>query len=290
MAPAPDPTEVDPVDPVSNESDFSRRDPAAVVAAFHAGGDGIKRVGYPIRLTRTQLVTSTWITPSMLRLTLTGDDIAHFHTYQADDHVRLVMPRADGTRDDPVPTPAGDLHWPRPHPPSRKYTVRRFDRSAREIDLDVVAHDGGLASTWAMALRPGDEVVLAGPPGAKAFAHTYDHYLFAVDPTGLPALARWLEEAPDDVRGTAWVDIDHPHEATYPLARRSGFTVHWTDRSTGSRQAQQIQQSPLPAGRVLLFGAGEASDLKPLRAWAREHQVAALVTGYWKRGVADLDD
>jgi NADPH-dependent ferric siderophore reductase len=46
------------------------------------------------------------------------------------------------------------------------------------------------------------------------------------------------------------------------------------------------------AGRVFLFAAGEAGDIRPLRR--RREGVERLVTGYWKRGTAggevDLDE
>lgn len=273
-----------------SRDDFSRADPRGAVARFHAEGEGVARIGYPILMTRTTLARRTEVTPSMLRLTLAGPELAGFHTYQADDHVRLVLALPDGTRNDPVPNDRAELDWTRPHPPSRKYTVRRFDAEACELDLDVVVHPGGVASEWALGARVGEEVVVAGPPGAKAFPHTYDHYVFAVDPTGLPAVARWLEESPADVVADVLVDHDHPHERDYPLAARPGVTVRWLERRGGSRLVAEVAGLRLPAERSFLFAAGEATDLKPLRGWARATGTDALVTGYWKRGVADLDE
>lgn len=276
--------------PANDRTAPDRQDPGPKVAAHHASGEGIARVPYPIRTTHTTVRRSTLLNPSMLRLTLTGSEVAEFHSYQADDHVRIVLALPDGTRNDPRANVDGTLDWLTPHPPSRKYTIRRVDREALELDLDLVVHPGGLVSEWAAALSPGDEVLLAGPPGAKAFGQSYDHFVFAVDSTGLPALARWLEEAPEGVSGEAFIDVDHAHERQYPLPTRAGVPVHWLDRSTGSRLADAVRTAELPQGRVFLFAAGEAGDLKPLRGWARERRIPALVTGYWKRGVADLDD
>lgn len=269
--------------------DFTRVDPGPRVAEFHASGRGVKRVGYPIRLTRGELVARTEVTPSMLRLTVRGPELAGFHTYQADDHVKVVLPFPDGTRNDPVPNDQLALDWPRPFSPARKYTVRRFDRDACELDLDVVLHEGGVASEWARSVTIGEEVVMAGPPGAKAFPRTYAHYVLVADPTGLPAVARWLDESPADVRADVVVDVDHEHERGYPLRELDGVRVQWLDRSTGSRAAEVVAGLELPDD-TFLFAAGEAGDVKPLRAWTRERGIDALVTGYWKRGVAGLDD
>lgn len=269
---------------------MDRADPAGRVAAHHRAGSGIARIGYPIGVRRTTVVATEQITATMLRLTLGGAELADFHTYQADDHVKIVFPQADGTRNDPVPNDAQELEWRRPLPPTRKYTVRRFDAALRELDLDVVVHPGGLASDWALGATVGDEVVVAGPPGAKAFPHHYDHYLFAVDTTALPAVARWLEEAPADVSAQVLVDTDCEADRGYPLVERAGVALAWLDRGAGSALAETVQSLELPTGRTFVFAAGEAGDIKPLRRWTRERGIDALVTGYWKRGVAGLDE
>ncbi|WP_320069824.1 siderophore-interacting protein [Micromonospora sp. RTGN7] len=267
-----------------------RRDPAARVAAHQRAGSGTARIAYPIGARSVRVLARQQLTPRMLRLTLGGPALAGFHTYQADDHVKIVFPDPDGTRRDPVPNAHGTLDWPRPLPTTRKYTVRRYDAAAGEIDLDVVLHDGGVASTWAATAAVGDEVTIAGPPGAKAFPHHYDHYVFAVDTTALPAVGRWLEQSPADVSAHVVVEIDDAAEQGYPLASRDRVMVTWLAREgTSSTLAEAVRSLRLPAGRVFLFAAGEATDVKPLRAWSGE-RVDSLVTGYWKRGVAGLED
>jgi NADPH-dependent ferric siderophore reductase len=233
------------------------------------------------------------VTPNIVRLTVGGPELAGFHTYQADDHVKIVFPDPDGTRRVPVGNADLELDWPKPAPRSRKYTIRRYDADALELDLDFVLHPGGLASAWAADARPGDVVVVAGPPGAKAFPHNYDHYVLAVDATALPAAARWLEESPPDVSARLVVETADAADHAYPLAARDGATVTWLI-SAGDRSplAAAVRELGVPAARTFLFAAGEAGAIKPLRAWAREHagRMDALFTGYWKRGVADLAD
>jgi len=272
---------------------MDRDRPAERVAEHHARGRGLTRIGYPIEVRPATVSGIDWVTPRMLRLTLTGDEIAGLHSYVADDHVKLVFPLADGTRNDPVPAEGQMLEWRRPHPPTRTYTIRRFDRAAREIDLDFVVHDAGLASDWARAATVGAEAVIAGPPGAKAFAHTHRHYVLAVDTTGLPAVARWLEEADWLADAGAGVDVlidhDDAEETTYPLPERDGVRLRWLDRARGSRLGEELRALDVPEDTFVL-GAGEAEDLKQVRAWVSEHGYAASITGYWKRGVAGLDD
>lgn len=268
------------------------------VLAHQRGGRGTRRVPYPIGIRTAQVVSRTEITPHLLRLTVASPAIKEVQTHACDDHVGMVFPLEDGTRNDPTYNPDRQmLDWHSPQPTMRKYTIRRHDGVAGEIDLDIVLHSGGLASDWATQVRPGAAVVLAGPPGALAFSHTYDHYVFAVDTTALPALARWLDEGDWlEERGvTVQVVIDHDHdqETSYPLRQRPGVTVEWLSRARGSQLADAVAGLDL-GGRapdeVFLFAAGEANDIKPLRRWSKQRGIDALVTGYWKRGATAHDD
>lgn len=254
------------------------------VAEHQRSGTGAVRYAYPIGIRTVPLAAREELTPRMLRLVLEGDDLEGFHSYQADDHVKLVFPDEDGTLRVPVPNAGQRLDWPDPFPPTREYTVRRF--AGRTLTIDVVRHDGGLAATWAEALTVGDPVTVAGPPGGKAFPYTCDRYVLAVDPTGLPAAARWLEDAPPGPSVTLVVEADEQSEHDYPLPDRDRLDVirllRDGDRSTLS---ETVLGLGVPDG-TFLFAAGEAADLRPLRSWPKEF---ASVTGYWKRGVAGLE-
>ncbi|MBC2931589.1 siderophore-interacting protein [Nocardioides sp. zg-1228] len=277
---------------------IDRSHPGPRVRAHQLDGRGTRRVGYPIGIRTATVVARTQVTPHMLRLTVASPAVKHVVTHACDDHVGIVFPLPDGTRNDPVHDPERQmLDWRSPQPPMRKYTIRRLDTETGELDLDVVLHPGGLASAWASQAEVGAEVVLAGPPGALAFPHTYDHYVFAVDTTAIPALARWLDEGDWlEERGVSVqvvVDHDHPDETRYPLRQRPGVHVEWLPRAGGSRLAEVVTGLDLgghdPAD-VFLFAAGEAGDIKPLRRWAKDRGVDALVTGYWKRGATEHDD
>ncbi|MET0866016.1 MAG: siderophore-interacting protein [Nakamurella sp.] len=267
---------------------IDRMDPQGRVATHHRVGSGLVRVGYPIGVRTVKVVARQQLTPAMIRLTLAGPGLADLHTYQCDDHVAVVFPDPGGELRIPVANDHQMLDWPHPMPPTRKYTIRRFDARSLQVDLDVVLHDGGLASTWASTVGIGAEVTIAGPPGSKAFAHNYDHYVFAVDATGLPPLERWLAAAPPDVSADIVIETASAAEHGYPLPERRRVRVSWLTRGDHSRLARTVENLALPAGRVFLFAAGEAGDIKPLRSWRAD--IDSLVTGYWKRGEAGFHD
>ncbi|WP_329201186.1 siderophore-interacting protein [Streptomyces sp. NBC_01435] len=266
---------------------------AEVRAGRHA-----EKVGYPIGIRATEVVRVTTVGAGLLRVTLGGAGTEGFQAHSPDEHVKLIFPDPDGTLRLPEPNGAM-LSWPRPALVSREYTVRRYDQDAGEIDIDVAAHDGGLASDWARAARPGDVMHVAGPPGGLIVPHTYDRYLLAGDITALPAIARWLEELPRSAKGWAFVEVvDAAQEIE--LSAPEGVEVRWLHRGdlpagTGDALERAVTAVTVPEGeRVYLWVAGEAGQIKPLRRWARDElrldRADHDITGYWKRGVADFDE
>ncbi|MEE1748590.1 MULTISPECIES: siderophore-interacting protein [unclassified Streptomyces] len=266
---------------------------AEVRAGRHA-----EKVGYPIGIRATEVVRVTTVGAGLLRVTLGGAGTEGFQAHSPDEHVKLIFPDPDGTLRLPEPNGAM-LSWPRPALVSREYTVRRYDQDAGEIDIDVAAHDGGLASDWARAARPGDVMHVAGPPGGLIVPHTYDRYLLAGDITALPAIARWLEELPRSAKGWAFVEVvDAAQEIE--LSAPEGVEVRWLHRGdlpagTGDALERAVTAVTVPEGeRVYVWVAGEAGRIKPLRRWARDElrldRADHDITGYWKRGVADFDE
>ncbi|WP_236243707.1 siderophore-interacting protein [Streptomyces sp. CC228A] len=266
---------------------------AEVRAGRHA-----EKVGYPIRVRRTEVVRTAMVGAGLLRVTLGGEGAERFEAHAPDEHVKVLFPEPDGSLR--LPEPNGlMLKWPRPAPTSREYTVRRHDPVAGEIDIDFALHASGLASDWARAVEPGAVVHVAGPPGGLIVPHAYDRYVLAGDLTALPAIARRLEELPRTARGWAFVEVADAAEEI-ELSAPEGFEVHWLHRGdrpagSGDALARSVTAVSVPAGeRVFVWAAGEAGQLKPLRRWVRDdlrlEKADHDITGYWKRGVADFDD
>ncbi|MFI6866086.1 siderophore-interacting protein [Nocardia sp. NPDC050406] len=261
-----------------------------------SGSHGAK-VGYPIGLCAVEVVRTVTVGAGLVRITFGGEDLAGFHSYVPDEHVRLVFPDDDGVLR--LPRKDGlSLEWGKPRPVSREYTVRRFSAEDRELDIDFAIHPGGLASDWALAATPGTKMHIAGPPGGVVVPTTYDKYLFAGDITALPAIARWLEWLPRASSGWAFIEVVGPDEEIV-IDAPPGFTVQWVHRGdaepgTGDALEKAMRAVEVPAGeRVYVWLAGESGVLKPLRRWVRQDLGVSpkdyLIAGYWKRGVADYD-
>ncbi|MFE3171205.1 siderophore-interacting protein [Amycolatopsis sp. NPDC059090] len=277
--------------------DEHRHRHTARIAEVRAGRQA-EKVPYPIRIRRAEVVRTSAVGAGLLRVTLGGPGTAGFEAHSPDEHVKILFPDADGQLR--LPEANGDmLRWPKPSPVSREYTVRRYDPASGELDLDVALHDGGLGADWARAVRPGEAVHVAGPPGGLIVPHNYDRYLLAGDITALPALARWLEELPRTAMGWAFAEVADASEQI-DLDAPEGVEVRWLHRGAaapGSVEllADAVREVKVPEGeRLYAWIAGEAGAIKPLRRWLRDDLGLARedydVTGYWKRGVADFDD
>ncbi|MDX3428511.1 MULTISPECIES: siderophore-interacting protein [unclassified Streptomyces] len=266
---------------------------AEVRAGRHA-----EKVGYPIGIRETEVVRTAMVGAGLLRVTLGGPGTEGFEAHSPDEHVKLLFPDPDGSLRLPEPDGAM-LRWPRPAPVSRQYTVRRYDPVSGEIDIDVALHEGGLASEWASAARPGAVMHLAGPPGGLIVPHSYDRYLLAGDITALPAIARWSEELPRTAKGWAFIEVLDPAQEI-ELSAPEGVEVRWLHRDSRAADADEalvraVTAVVVPEGeRLYVWVAGEAGQIKPLRRWVRDElglgKADHDITGYWKRGVADFDE
>src|SRR5882724_5458503 len=169
-------------------------------------GTSCAKVPYPIGLRELEVLATTMLGSALLRVTLGGPGARGFESHVPEEHIRLIFPDEHGE----LRLPERDglsLRWPRPLPVSREYTVRRHDPVAEQIDVDIAVHAGGVASDWAVAVRPGALIHVAGPPGGFVAPECYARYLLAGDLSALPAIARWLEMLPRDAAGWAFIEV-----------------------------------------------------------------------------------
>lgn len=90
---------------------------------------------------------------------------------------------------------------------SRIYTVRRFDAAARELDIDVVLHGKGLASTWAAQASVGDEIEFAGPRRHELPRADAAQVVYVGDETSLPAITTMVAALDPSATATVIVEV-----------------------------------------------------------------------------------
>jgi len=246
------------------------------------------------------------VTPRYRRVVLGGDDLADgfpLVPFAPSDHVKVYFPhpvtgRIVSYRE------TGDDEWEvdGDGPPIRRdYTPRAFDPVARELSLDFVLHDHGVAGRWAARAHVGDPLVVIGPRANWLLPDDYAHYVAAGDETAIPAISRILEEAPATATVTALVEVTGAADEQ-PIGGTPGREVRWVHRSTapvadGHLSALETAVKglalPGPLDSVFVFAAGEAGTIKPIRRYLRRDvglpTRQLLVDGYWKRGTPDFD-
>ncbi|WP_062466130.1 siderophore-interacting protein [Demequina maris] len=231
--------------------------------------------GRPDRPIRTlEVLRTERLAPSMVRVTLTGEDLGALPDLSFTDHyVKLLF---------------GSV--------TRTYTIRSLDREARELAIDFVIHgDEGLAGPWAASARPGDTLSLVGPGGGWAPSATADLHLLVGDEAALPAVAAALEHLTrtrDDARVEVFLEVASADEHQ-PLPATARTTVHWIHREPGDGYGEALTRAVidarLPDGTVEAFVHGNADMVKPLRrhlfhtlAIPRER---VSISGYWRSGM-----
>ena len=175
----------------------------------------------PYRLFRVRVSAIRVLSPSFVRVTFAGPDLADFADNGYDQRIKLVLPLGQIGFDHLRIGSDWYTSW-RALPaelrnPIRTYTVRHVRARAQEVDVDLVRHgDDGPASRWVNRARVGEEIRLVGP-NARADRSTAAFewrpppgsatYVLAADETAVPAVATILERLPITARGTAILEV-----------------------------------------------------------------------------------
>jgi NADPH-dependent ferric siderophore reductase len=229
------------------------------------------------------------VSPRLLRVTLTGDELDGLVVEDPAASVRLLLP-SPGTDELVMPAWNGNefLLSDGRRPILRTFTPRRVDAVALEVDVDVVLHDGGVASGWATAAQPGDAVAVSGPGRGYAIDPDAPAYFLAGDETAIPAITQLLEAIPRDTPVQVHIEIASP-DARLELAAHPTATVEWHQGAL----FDAIRAADIATG-TRIWAAGEAAAMQRIRRHLFDERgiprAHATVRGYWKHGRTGDDD
>nr|WP_281065116.1 siderophore-interacting protein [Brachybacterium sacelli] len=264
---------------------------------------------FPIALRDATVAAIEDISPVMRRVTLRSEQLRGgerdgiplrpFVSDGFDDHVKLVIPEPDGTAPAPGRQEPGRFDWaPGVLGLCRDYTVRRADPESGTVDLDVVRHDAGRASDWAFAAEVGDPISFAGPKCSAGINQEVDWHLLIGDETALPAIGRWLEEAPAGTRAKVLLEVPDAADRQQ-LETAAEAEISWLVRPRGVRAGHStlmldaLRSLEMLPGRVYAWCAGETLTISPIRRYLRRDLALPKedveVVGYWRRVTGDED-
>lgn len=230
----------------------------------------------PLRRTLTVAEVER-LTPGMLRLHFTSDDLASFESLSFDDHIKIFL--ANAGEDE--------------RPPMRDFTPRRFDTAKGIIAIDFAIHDAGPAVDWAKGATVGDALEIGGPRGSAVIPDDFDWYWLIGDETALPAIGRRVEELRERVPVTSLVIVGGEDEAQ-AFETSADWSGRWVVRTPGADDGAALIAAladlPLPEGEGFIWIAAEAAVARAVRGHVLErgHPAQWLkAAGYWQRGHAD---
>lgn len=259
-------------------------------------------VTVPVTLTARELIS-----PSFVRLTVTGEALADYRPMGADQWFRLFLPtEGAGGSAEPKTLPDMSIRSMAAYtltPPSRRPLIRNYTtagyrpadpaagRATAELDFDVYVDDShsGPGLTWAREAAIGspaailDEGRLYAPPvGSTA-------ELLVGDESALPAIAGILDQAPPALSGLVVVEVRDPRDIR-DLPRPVGVEVVWKQRGDddepGARATDEVRRRGARVDLTYAYLAGPSSMVTGLRRFlVRECGVARDIvtfTGYWR--------
>lgn len=225
------------------------------------------------------------ISPSYVRLTMTGPSLARFARGAL--HFRLLFgPDGAGW---PETDADGVTRWPggiesrhRPVYTTREITL--LGGEAARITFEVFLHDGGRVTEWTKGVAPGDEIAITGPGGGDRPAAPW--MALIGDETAIPVIARILAEAGPATVGSATFFVPEAGDAQV-LAAPAAMTLRWVLRSEATSPLDVLESLAIPDRDRFVFFAAErreafaARDLLRARGLARGEFFASA---YWRTG------
>jgi NADPH-dependent ferric siderophore reductase len=235
------------------------------------------------------VLTTERLSPSMIRLVFGGPGLTDYVSIgHPDEAVALYFPREGESR--PPEMTLVDGHWwyhDIENPPEgRNYTVRALEPG--RMTIDFVAHEGGLAATWALQAAPGQELVMARPRCWYDVPGDTDWQLLLSDLTGLPAVGRIVEELPAGARVHVAVEVlSADDQQTFET--QGNVTYDWRIGGNGYKPsvlADAATKFERPDGQGYVWFAGEAATSRAIRTWVRKElgydSKRFAIIGYWR--------
>jgi NADPH-dependent ferric siderophore reductase len=242
------------------------------------------------------VVTTEWLTPTLVRVVLGGEGLEGFTVPDdTDTYVNVAIPPA-GAPYDGVFSPADvrEAHPKEAWPARRRYTVRSWDAVTGLLTLDFVVHGHGAGGPWAAEAKPGDVLVFEGPGSGFHPDPSADWHLLVGDESALPAIAVSLEAIPAGIRAVVRLVCDGP-DYEVPLTCPGELDLVWLHR-TGAEDdvdllADAVADVEFPAGRVHAFVHGEADEIRAIRRHLITDRSVPRAdmscSPYWRRTMTD---
>ena len=196
----------------------------------------------------TATVEKIWrVAPNFLRIEMSCEDTRrlaegrgmHFSLLLPPDGNAPIWPRLDKN---------GRTVWPKGTDALHRavYTFVSLNQEENRFTFELFEHEGGRATAWAQAARPGEVVGIMGP-GSGDFPPGQD-MLIAGDETALPAIRRILTCSAPDRQGKVLLEVESARDIC-DLPHPDAMEITWILREKGSELWDHLKNADLPASQ-----------------------------------------
>ena len=227
------------------------------------------------------------VTPKVVRVTFTGDELADFGPPRPGAHIKLLFVPEGQTWDRYDPD--------QPRPPSRTYTPRRYDREARTLEVEFVLHGDGLAANWVQRAKQGDQMYVGGPGGGYDVPADAGKLIVVADDTAVPGAGTVVEAAPKSCEIVALCEVLDAKEER-PLSPDRKVDPVWLHRDNATACSILEREAialPAPADAHWWI-ACEANAMRRIRTHLlKERKIDPShihTRGYWRLGETNYPD
>jgi NADPH-dependent ferric siderophore reductase len=241
------------------------------------------------------------LSPHMVRVVLTGDELEGFVSRGPAEHLKVNFPGPGEAKIDlPEWGPEGPiLAEGQQRPVNRTYTPRSWDPDARLLTVDFLLHGEGPGSTWAAQARPGQVVAVSRQAGG-----TYqvdmdaDWYFIGGDESALPAVATILEALPSSCHARVFLEVADVSEELR-LESPATCDVTWLHHArvagtVGRKLDEAVRGFTPPEGDGHIWIGCEAGVMRNIKRHLLNDRAMdrtrVHAQGYWKYGAANHPD
>lgn len=221
---------------------------------------------------------------------LDGPDLDGLIVDEPAASVRLLLPSTPGS-DLVIPTWNGNefLLENGSRPIIRTFTPIRKAGERSALTLDVVTHEGGAASDWAVNATIGDQAAISGPGRGYTPDPEASAFLLTGDESAVPAIAQLAETLATRWPVNVGIEVRSPG-AIRDLGVDRAATIEWRvlpeGDLPGSAQMAFVQAADLERG-TRIWAAGEAAAMQRIRQYLFKdrgiERSDTMIRGYWKR-------
>ena len=231
-----------------------------------------------------QVAELAHLTGRMLRITLTGPDVAALRPspgQQLRINVKDLSTFGSAARN--------------VRDGRRSYSVWRHDAARGELDLCVLEHDDpGPGARWARQLHVGDSVTFSGPEGGFVLRDSARAHVFVAEETGAVAVTAMLRDLPAAAVVRGVLECADPEDE---LPQDGAHRLPWVHRGEAGAASsplliESVRTLDVPAGAVA-YVAGEARTCQAVRrVLTTDHGLGrrdVLVKPFWTPGKRGLE-